>query len=199
MLGFLILTIAIAIAGCTTSPLAPSPVHSTPTAMTEAEAWELLEQRPVRPSTLTPGQACPSTHGQVIPYFGFTAGHTPVYPRLGDIPFASAQRFAGGNLENNGWGGQKVLWLIQPPYSGPILIRGRQLNGSNSMRFNGGIDQEGGVTFPLLTGLRLMGSAASDAPGGWPSYTRLRAPGCYIYQVDGLKFSGFLVFQATFD
>jgi hypothetical protein len=30
-----------------------------------------------------------------------------------------------------------------------------------------------------------------------PSYTRLRAPGCYAYQIDGLTFSRVIVFRAV--
>jgi hypothetical protein len=37
---------------------------------------------------------------------------------------------------------------------------------------------------------RLRGS------GGHPSSTRLRAPGCYAYQIDGLNFSHLIVFEA---
>jgi hypothetical protein len=29
-----------------------------------------------------------------------------------------------------GFGGQKVLWAIAPAYPGPVLIRGRQLDGT---------------------------------------------------------------------
>lgn len=32
--------------------------------------------------------------------------------------------------------------------------------------------------------------------GGRPSFTRVREPGCYAYQVDGLGFSYVIVFEA---
>ena len=32
---------------------------------------------------------------------------------------------------------------------------------------------------------------------GWPSYTRVRSAGCYLYQVDGTSFSELIVFQAV--
>ncbi len=190
----LVIAIAIGIAGCATTTPVPSNTVGTPTAMTEAEVWKILEQRPLHVPTLVSSQHCPSTRAQVMPYFGFTSGQAFVYPRLDTIPFASAQKFANGNPNNGGWGGQKELWLIQPPYNGLVLIRGHQLDGSNPVQFNGGIDQDGSITFPLLTALRLEG----NAPSSWPTYTRLRAPGCYIYQIDGLTFSGYLIFQATF-
>jgi hypothetical protein len=164
--------------------------------MTEAEVWKLLEQRPVRVPTLAPGQHCPTTNGKVVPYFGFAPGHEFVFPRLDTtLPFGSAQTFGEYPANNYGWGGQKELWVIESPTNVLVLIRGHQLDGPNPVRFNGGIDQDSGVTFPLLTALRLEGSD----PANWATNTRLRAPGCYIYQVDGLTFSEYLIFQATFE
>ncbi len=191
----LVIAIVIGIAGCATTPVVTSHVYSTPTAMTEAQIWKLLEQRPLRVPTLALGQRCPTTNEKVLPYFGFTPGHEFVFPRLDTILFASAQKFGGGNPTNNGWGGQREIWLIQSPSNVLVLIRGHQLDGPNPVRFNGGIDQGGSVSFPLLTALRLEGSGYA----AWPSYTRLRAPGCYIYQIDGLTFSEYLIFQATFE
>ena len=34
-------------------------------------------------------------------------------------------------------------------------------------------------------------------PGGRPSFTRLLAPGCYAYQIDGTSFSRLVVFNAV--
>jgi hypothetical protein len=34
-----------------------------------------------------------------------------------------------------GWGGQKVLWLGAPTYSGTVLIRGTRLDGDSPVRF----------------------------------------------------------------
>jgi hypothetical protein len=38
------------------------------------------------------------------------------------------------------------------------------------------------------------------SPSGWqhrPSFTRVRAPGCYAWQVDGTTFSRMVVFRAV--
>jgi hypothetical protein len=32
--------------------------------------------------------------------------------------------------------------------------------------------------------------------GGHPSYARVRAPGCYAFQIDGTMFSRIIVFEA---
>ncbi len=187
----LVIVLVIAVVGCTTNPLTSPKATSTPT-LTTAEIWKLLGQRPIRIPPHAPGQACPST-GQVLPYFGFKAGHAPAYPDQPGIPFASPQKFAIGNPEVDGWGGQKIVWFVPSSATGPVLIRGQQLDGSNPVRFNGGIDQEeGGIIYPLLTALRVQGG------GDWGSYTRLKAPGCYFYQIDGLSFSGYFIFYTTF-
>lgn len=72
-----------------------------------------------------------------------------------------------------------------------MLIRGRQLDGSHDARFGSGLDPS--------REMRLR-SVGGSAPGGWqnrPSYTRLQAPGCYAWQVDGATFSLVIVFKAV--
>ncbi len=89
------------------------------------------------------------------------------------------------------WSGQKVLWIARPSYRGPVLIRGRQLDGPHELRFEGGLNP--------ARELRLT-SVGGYSPGGWqnrPSYTRLRAPGCYGWQVDGTTFSRVVIFRAV--
>jgi hypothetical protein len=92
-------------------------------------------------------------------------------------------------FESREWGGQKVLWVVDPRYDGPVLIRGRQLDGPNEVRFDEGAVPPTRILLP-----------AEDAPDDrWrerPSYTRLRAPGCYGYQIDGPNFSFLVVFEA---
>ncbi len=34
------------------------------------------------------------------------------------------------------WFGNKVLWIVDPIYRGAVLIRGRQLDGPNELRFD---------------------------------------------------------------
>jgi hypothetical protein len=82
-----------------------------------------------------------------------------------------------------------VLWLIDHGYDGPVLIRGRQLGGPSIVRFDEGDVPPKQIRLP-----------AEDAPDErWrerPSYTRVRGPGCYAYQVDGTGFSDVIVFEA---
>jgi hypothetical protein len=90
------------------------------------------------------------------------------------------------------WGGRKVLWVGDPAFHGLALVRGHQLDGLNEVRFNAGADPP--------PELRLDSSAPDNTTGGWnnwPSYTRVRAPGCYAYQVDGPDFTLVLPFSAV--
>jgi hypothetical protein len=140
--------------------------------------------------TLEDGESCPRTKGkEVSPDFAPGLGLGPAYPvglgRDGVLDdLEPPERF-----ESEEWGGQKVLWVVEPSYDGPVLIRGGQLDGTNEVRFDEGDVPPKQIWMP-----------AEDAPDErWrerPSYTRLRAPGCYAYQVDGSGFSVVIVFEA---
>jgi hypothetical protein len=85
--------------------------------------------------------------------------------------------------------GSKALWYFAPAVRGPVLIRGHQLDGLNELRFEQGALPPTELTF----------RAEGFDPGGWsgrPSYTRVRAAGCYAYQVDGATFTEVIVFAA---
>lgn len=80
------------------------------------------------------------------------------------------------------WRGGRVTWSASG-YSGPILIRGRQISGSGAVGFG-----EGHVPYDEL---QLQGS------GPWQTFTRVQSSGCYFYQVDGTSFSSTTVFRAS--
>jgi hypothetical protein len=93
------------------------------------------------------------------------------------------------DLRRKGWYLHKTLWAVARDYSGPVLIRGRQVDGSRPLRFaaNGGT---------ALTEL----SFGADRRPHWRfgvSDTLLRSPGCYAFQVDGSPFSYVIVFEAV--
>lgn len=122
--------------------------------------------------------------------FGRARGNGPVWPVLAfpelefEYPVRPEQVFYPSR-----WSGNKVLWIAHR-YRGPVLIRGRQLDGPNEVRF--GLDR-----IPA-TEMR-WSSVGGSSRNGWqnrPSMTRLRAPGCYAWQVDGMTFSRVIVFEA---
>lgn len=167
--------------------------------------WTILEQRPLALTTLAPHAACPASPGHDFAAgLGIGLGAGPVYavaPGSDSGALALLPPHALG-ARGQGWAGQKVVWFVDPTYQGPVLIRGRRLDASGQVRFNGGLDQVAEIAnlpaAPLLAALRLEGDSSPSAPWpGWPSYTRVRASGCYAYQADGTNFSEIIVFQAT--
>jgi hypothetical protein len=109
-------------------------------------------------------------------------------PLLGDGPARPAGIGAGGVLnydaptantawQDRTWGGQKVLWAVDPAVQGPVLVRGRRLDAAGELAFED----------PAKPELVLNTTSYEGQSGGWkdyPSFTRLRAPGCYAYQID---------------
>jgi hypothetical protein len=142
---------------------------------------------------IAPGSACPITHAQrVSSDFGRVQGLGPVYPGGSGTLLFTYPVPANYQWYPSAWGGQKVLWVGSPSYSGPVLIRGRQLDGPHLVRF-------GNAHNPSAE-LQLTASRASSQTWTgreWPSYTRLRAAGCYGWQVDGTTFSDVIVFRAA--
>jgi hypothetical protein len=187
-----IATGAIICPGCSKGSSGASTVQER-TATTLAE----LRKRPLHIANLAAAETCPTVRPHSLsPAFGPGLGDGPVYPvgftRRGvlrfEYPPPKNSLFAGSD-----WGGQKVLWVSDPKYDGPILIRGAQIDGTNRLRF--------GLVGPtVLEELAFPRHSAENWSGGWrnfPSYTRLRAPGCYVYQVDGAGFSDIIVFSAV--
>jgi hypothetical protein len=160
------------------------------------DPWKSL-QRPLEIPRVAPGSACPvSSVARSVAWksFGIAPGigRGPAYPVLGGdtLEFQRPERF-----ESRRWGGQKVFWFVLPRYRGPVLIRGRQLDGSYRVRF-----QDGDVPpaeLRIAAGQSVYWSGQPGRSRGVPSYTRLRAPGCYGYQIDGTSFSRAIVFRAV--
>jgi hypothetical protein len=145
-------------------------------------------RRPLHLPHLATGAACPVS--QLDPSvkfdrFGIAGGigQGPAYP-IGmqhGVLFLVA---ASGSDAGSPWAVQKVLWFVHPRYRGPVLIRGRRLDGPGLVRFDRG-------TLPA-SDLRVPAGAKER-----PSFTRLRAAGCYGYQIDGTTFSRVVIFRAT--
>ncbi len=174
----------------------PSPTMSTPL----PSALLVLQRRSLHLPTVTSHAPCPTTPEQrVNSQVGIVQGVGPAYATIGAetivspaiFYYADAQYFENG-IDNQGWGGQKVLWFVNPHYQGFVLVRGHQLDGPHPIYFDM-------PSQPLTQQLVIDTTLLADA-SPWPnfgSYTRLQAPGCYAYQVDGANFSYLIVFQAV--
>jgi hypothetical protein len=120
----------------------------------------------------------------------FAYGEGPVFVGLGTGD--GAVRYTVDTKKHEGWYYYKTLWAIAPSYTGTISITGKQIGGSNELRFNAG----GG--FPGRKQLELRFGA--DDSGTWrygPSDTLIRAPGCYAFRVEGDDFEHIIAFRAT--
>jgi hypothetical protein len=156
--------------------------------------WTGLLRRQLHLPAIAASAPCPATDQN-----GTLGDHgnrdAPAAPAFGPGPAFPTLQSEGGRAELHytawggfeGWGGSKVLWTV-PRYSGPYIVRGRQLNGSNRLKFDWGPSW----TNQLHDTLRLTGALSVLNPAA----TFLQAPGCYAYQVDGRGFSYLIVFEA---
>lgn len=195
--GLVLLTAALVFIGGAANPAASA---STKVATAQADDYQPL-RRPLDLPRVRADDECPSSEPRrVVAGVVEMLGSAPIYVTGGgargilqfEYPPSKNTEFAG-----SGWGGQKVLWAIGPAYRGPILIRARRLDGPEQVRFNGG--SSGPATSELRLPANTTSAAHASSPKGWryfPSYTRLRASGCYAYQVDGTSFSHTIVFRA---
>ena len=116
------------------------------------DSWAKL-RRPLHIPHLAAGARCPVTHARSIsPDFGPAQGPGPIYNIGGLVEFIYPVK-PGQVWYPSAWGGQKVLWVGSRAYKGPVLIRGRQLDGAHEVRF-------GGAHVPALE-LHLTRSGAS--------------------------------------
>ncbi len=199
--GILLIVIAL-LAGCGEQSQ-PSQTGGTPgtasagktsTPTEGSDIWALLRQKPLHLPTLAPGAACPvDVEKQVSPDVGLAPGDGPLYPVA---PWKhGTYNYAGVAVSSDGWYYLKVLWAAQPHFQGQALIRGHQLGGTNELRFS-----DGGAGSPAEPELHFVADGSGANSSGWntlATYTRVRAPGCYAYQVDGASFSEVVAFQAV--
>ena len=160
--------------------------------------WRSLH-RPLHIPRLASGAPCPLSPKTKVDLGqeGVLAlpGRGPAYPNFGGAkrvlefwwpPLPQQTDFYG-----TGWSGNKVLWWASGRYHGPVLIRGRQLDGPHLLRFEVGKPPPAEMRIRPGRGFRPWKGARDR-----PSYTRVRKPGCYAYQVDGTNFSRVIVFEA---
>lgn len=160
--------------------------------------WRSLH-RPLHVPRIAAGAPCPVSPTTTVDLGNegvrSLRGRGPAYPTLTGskqslefvYPPPRQSEFYGSR-----WSGNKVLWWASGRYHGPVLIRGRQLDGPYLLRF------DGGVVPPTEIRIRPgPGYGPSKGARGQPSFTRVRVTGCYGYQIDGIGFSRVIVFRAV--
>lgn len=181
------LMLATACGGSSSGPM-PMPTL-LPVAGDEA-IWAPLESRLLNLPRVSPGE-CPvagpvlvtSTYGIALEADG------PLHPvGMGEL---STLNIGGFNTSGD-WLGNKILWVGSPDFTGKAIVRGGRLDAPGEVGFGGAIIPDTEMRFE-------SGPEGGLDPGGWygwPSYTRMKEPGCYAYRVDGDNFSYAIIFQA---
>jgi hypothetical protein len=162
----------------------PPATTPTPSPSPPQVDWAPLTAKPVTLQQLSPGTHCPvspqvdlvvATNGQKAPNYGF--GQGPVYVSGPSMWYA---------------GTQGVIFLTDPRYTGPVLIRSMRLDGIGSL----GLSGQGATT--LANGA--IGLAQTSSPpywGMWLGGLTPSAPGCYGIQFDGTSFSSSAVIAVS--
>lgn len=129
------------------------------------------------------GECEPTQVGDALPgVVAQTYGDGPIFATLGTWDGTIEM---DDNTEYQGWYYAKVLWSVLPEYSGPVLIRGRQLDGQHVLLF--------GPDEPVPSGRHLTDLAfppgtaqENQAARFFPSAVLVASPGCYGLQIDSL-------------
>jgi hypothetical protein len=137
--------------------------------------------------------SCPRTAAHSVnPSWGIALDDgTPPYP----LPFAEGRVAYSRSDLHNGWLFHKTIWIAPVALQGPVLVRGRQLDGQNILKFSSIFPAKFRELRLRFRGVEFGGSGGWQEAAG-PRYTLIHAPGCYGLQVDGSSFSKVLVFEA---
>lgn len=170
----------------------PNPIGTAPApdGLRSAAGYVTYELCAGACSGAVPGSLRRALH---LPQLG-AGSSCPVSAGSGPVKPEGSSQLAVMPFVGSAWEGARVAWTSSADYTGPVLIRGRQLGGSGAVGFG-----EGHVPYDELQ-LLASGQQAPPAPGGgrsWLTFTRVRGPGCYADQVDGTNFSSVIVFRAV--
>jgi hypothetical protein len=188
--------VAVGLVSCTAAPAA-SPSPSSPVIRVDAggnvlppvadeETWKALAARPIQLTQLPYGAECQISPTTQLPSgTGAVAGSGPVYAVDNVIRY--------GARTSDGTFPAKVLWVAAQEYSGPALIRGRQIDGAGGVFFSNS-RRVTELRFELDTRVR---AGASDQ--GWrylTSTVNVEGPGCYGLQIDAPGWTSAIVMRA---
>jgi hypothetical protein len=168
------------------APGLPPATTPTPSPSPPQIDWSPLIAKPLNLQQLSSGAPCPvspqvelvvTTNGPKTGGPGFGFGQGPVY--------------VGGQTS---WyaGTQGILFLTDPKYTGPVLVRSMRLDGTGALTLSG----QGATT--LANGA--IGLAETSSPpywGLWLGMVKPSAPGCYGIQFDGTSFSSSAVIAVS--
>ncbi|MGH3445474.1 MAG: hypothetical protein ACRDPB_08870 [Nocardioidaceae bacterium] len=165
-------------------------------------------RKPLNLPTLAPGESCPVSPTRTFPHGG--AGFSGSFQALGPGPFYMAGPGSTPlqlRRDRSGWDEQKVIWVVDKSYGGPLLLRGGRIDQPGRLGFAhyiGAAHYAGGSgddkAHPALLYERSgYGAGTLDSFPSGVYIPPSGLPGCYAIQVDGVGFSETLVFRAVAD
>ena len=191
------LVIALAVSSCVSpATVATTPANSSPSPIAEIpkDDWDILDNTEIAPVQKHPA-GCDTTPPPV------RAG---VVPAVGSNP--TRLRLKARELS-------AVRWQLVGGYSGPILLRGRQLDGLTALYFapleglatdrSSVAEADGSVVKTVATNrgaINLFAGMRISANGGaesWWTYVYADGAGCFFWQQNGRGYDGIMTFEVT--
>lgn len=169
--------------GAAASPFAaPSP---SPTAAAPNVDWSTLTSRPLVLPAMPADGSCPVSAQQSLSVTSSTGKGGPSYG-YGDWP-----AFVSGQTRWFAAGSQGVTVLVNPEYTGPIIIRSKRLDGSGSL-----VLSSESTSVALAAGT--IGVPVTSSPPSWGTWLGTMSPtspGCYGIQIDGNSWSSVAIIE----
>src|SRR5437763_3041964 len=162
-----LIVVILGLSACRATHEAAGPIATaTPEASVSPRPLNLPPVASGEPCPVSPMKQFPAPPGHKLPGYGFGLG-----------PF-----YLSGQIE--WYTGVSSLLLVSSSYTGPVVIRGRQLDGSNGIPFQ---DQQG------QGDITIGPTGVSD----WREWGAILSgpPGCYALQADGTSFTEVIVFR----
>jgi len=179
-------------------------IYATVTAIANPDASSPIDERPLTLPVLLPGDPCPLSKGSTAivprePYIFCSScywfGRGPVFFALSWNSDSEDATFSlDGVPYESGAYRAKTPWVSRLDYSGAIVVRGRQLDGSvkNKLSFSTGGD---GPYEDLQLGA--YGGPGESRWSFWPSIMWVPGPGCYGLQIDTMPGTDIVIFNTT--
>jgi hypothetical protein len=175
--------------------------YQRPVSSPTPDAYASLGQRPLQLPALPPDGVCPTSQGRVqaLPAPAYPSsinvlGRGPVFLEAADTTdVATPSGMAHVLPQQNGMYRIKGPWISRPEYPGPILVRGRKLDGSDKVRCE--YSPHG---YQSQEAMRLDVSNNNGTNYGWsfwPSGIVFSSLGCYGLQIDGLNFTDVIILK----
>jgi hypothetical protein len=189
-LGFVpCLFIAAVIVGCSAGSTHTSSASPT---LSNSLSVSPTELPPLRLPISSPGLCAAGQAHTVASGVSPVLGSGPLYPaHLGN----NDGILRVSRLVDSVWLGEKVLWIAPPSFSGRAVVRGGRLDGTGDVGFDTGYPAAAIPASQLVLDTSSAGHPAGEWYN-WTTYSRVKGPGCYAYQIDGDGFSYTIVFEA---